>query len=713
MERNSFYIFDYIAKGIIVADKEGRVIFSNRWINEKLKINNQIRKSYYLKEVLPDNLSFIIGKARESIEKNKLYYLSYALHKRKLFISFKNRQKVSFNLYIIPIEGNSVFIYFDNITYYVDVFKKLKGLNERIKSNIKSLEEEKARYQLLAELTEIFNEEFIFIKEASWKILRLLKDYFKTGRLTFFFYNKVDKSLRMFSDIGVGKKVKEEFFKIDVNEDKTFSAKLLKKCSFPAFIDDTERYLNKIPSFKKLKSKSLIFIPLMDFKGDPVGMIHIGFDNKRKFPRDLRNFVRLISKDIGIGIAKIMLTDELREYSYRMKEKVDEKTKELRDMAFLYSTLIENQSEIICKLSPELKIEFANNSFLKLFNLKKESVEGKIFLSFFNEKNQNLILMSLESLSKDEPVEELQLKVRTPSGEKIIVFILKALFKRGNLEGYQVVGRDITRRKRAEEIIRRQRELIKNSEKLAMLGRISASIVHEINTPVTYIRTNSELIEHQIKDLMKKIESSENLDREELINELKELRVTNRDIFKGTDRIIGITRGMKAFVKGEVEKSIISLNELINEALHLTYQKWHGKVKIKKEIESNTEIFCIKGQMEQVIINLLLNAIDAVRKRGKKEIIIRGWNERKVTYIEIEDFGEGIPRENINKIFNPLFSTKNVNEGTGLGLSVVKEIVESHNGDICVDSELNRGTKFKIILPLEEGKNEQIKINDC
>ncbi len=711
MKIDSFYIFDYIAKGIIIANKEGQIIFSNRWINEILEINNH-KKNYYLENILPIDLKFIIKKVKESIEKNKLFYLSYALHKSRLYLPFKSKQKIFFNLSIIPFGKENVFIYFDNITYYVNALKKLKGLNEKLKNNILSIKEEKAKYQLLTKLTDIFNEEFIFIKEATEKILKLLKSYFKTGRLTFFFCNKLDKSLRLLAEIGGCKKIKEEFFKIDVNKDNTFSAKLLKKSTLPAFVEDTDKYCNKIPSLKKLKVKSLIFIPLMDFKDDPVGMIHIGFENKRKFSKELRNFVRLISKNIGIGMAKIMLTDELREYSYRMKEKVDEKTKELREIAFLYSTLIENQSEIICKLNPDLKIEFANKSFLKLFKLKKKSAEANNFLSFFNENNQSLILTSLENLTKKVPMEELQLKVKTPSGEKTIVFILKALFKKGKLEGYQVVGRDITRRKRAEEIIKKQKEWIKNSEKLAMLGRISASIVHEINTPVTYIRANSELIEHQLKDLMEKI-NEENLDKEELINELNELRATSRDIFKGTDRIIGITRGMKAFVKGEVEKSTIYLNELVNEALHLTYQKWYGKVKIKKEIESNTEIFCIKGQMEQVIINLLLNAIDAVRKKGKKEIIIRGWNEDNRAYLKVEDFGEGIPKDNISKIFNPLFSTKNVKEGTGLGLSVVKEIVESHNGVICVDSELNKGTKFKIILPLEEDKNEQIKIDDC
>ncbi len=163
---------------------------------------------------------------------------------------------------------------------------------------------------------------------------------------------------------------------------------------------------------------------------------------------------------------------------------------------------------------------------------------------------------------------------------------------------------------------------------------------------------------------------------------------------------------MKSFVRGEVEKSRIKLTEIVKEVLSLTYQKWHGKVKITKDIPDDVEIYCIKGQIEQVIINLLLNAIDAVRRSGRREIFIRGWNDEGATFLEIEDKGVGIEKEVLNKIFNPLFSTKKINEGTGLGLSVVKEIIDSHRGKIYVFSEPGVGTKFTIKLPLMEGGNE-------
>ena len=110
-------------------------------------------------------------------------------------------------------------------------------------------------------------------------------------------------------------------------------------------------------------------------------------------------------------------------------------------------------------------------------------------------------------------------------------------------------------------------------------------------------------------------------------------------------------------------------------------------------------IDCYGGQLNQVLMNIIDNAIFAIGDSG--DIYIRTYNKNNILYVEIEDTGKGIAKENLEKIFEPFFTTKGVGEGTGLGMSISYKIIDSHGGKIEVESELNKGTKFTIILPYD------------
>jgi len=705
INKDKFSFFDYINKGVIIINYDYELLYYNKWIKTNLNVVND--KNHTLIDILPKNMNFLKVKIDDVMKYKNVLYLSYALHKKNLSINYGNKN-IFFNLYIYYFEDEKIFLYIDNITNYINNLKKIKELNEGINENLTRLENENKKNRLLAKLTDVFNKSYS-VKDVSKKLLNTLKFYYANSNLTLYLLEKNNKRLKLVASIDVEDWIRKEYSTILLDKEKALSAKILFNKA-PLFINSIEEYAKKYEAFKKTHSKSVIFIPLVDFNGNSVGIIHVGFNENRSYKKDERDYIKLVSSYIGIGISKIILMDEQRKYAKSLKEEVDSKTKQLVDsneklkkIASLYSELVETQTELICKTDKDNRITFANKSFMNFFSKKKTNILNKKFTELIDKENYEIFLNTIKNINDINKSGDIQLKIKIGKSYKTISFLINKIFNDGKLDGYQIVGRDRTSRINAENIIKEQKELIKNSERLSMLGRVSASIIHEINTPVTYIRTNSEIIDEKIKFLIDKINDKE-VNKSEIKKELDKIILMNNDIHEGTDRIVSITRNMRAFIKGESEKEQVFVSDIIYNALNIIYPKWNGKIEIINKVNEQDKIFCIKGQIEQVFINLLLNAINAVIKNNKRTIYIRAYMESKFTIIEIEDNGIGISKHNMEKIFNPLFSANILNEGTGLGLSIVKEIIDSHNGRIIVESEINKGTKFTIKIPLMEKK---------
>jgi two-component system NtrC family sensor kinase len=143
----------------------------------------------------------------------------------------------------------------------------------------------------------------------------------------------------------------------------------------------------------------------------------------------------------------------------------------------------------------------------------------------------------------------------------------------------------------------------------------------------------------------------------------------------------------------------VDINKEIDTTLNILYNKYKNKATIHKEYTAVQPIDCYGGQLNQVLMNIIDNAIFAIGDSG--DIYIRTYSKNNILYIEIEDNGKGIAKENLEKIFEPFFTTKGVGEGTGLGMSISYKIIDSHGGKIEVESELGKGTKFTVILPYD------------
>ena len=181
-----------------------------------------------------------------------------------------------------------------------------------------------------------------------------------------------------------------------------------------------------------------------------------------------------------------------------------------------------------------------------------------------------------------------------------------------------------------------------------------------------------------------------------IIEDLDDLLKESLD---GADRVTKIVQDLKTFSRvDEAEYKMVNINKCIDSTINIVWNELKYKVKLKKDYGNISHTKCYPQQLNQVFMNLLINASHAIEKEG--EIEIKSREENDVIFISISDTGCGIPEENLNRLFDPFFTTKEAGKGTGLGLSITYDIIKKHNGEIKVDSEIGRGTTFTIKLPV-------------
>lgn len=239
------------------------------------------------------------------------------------------------------------------------------------------------------------------------------------------------------------------------------------------------------------------------------------------------------------------------------------------------------------------------------------------------------------------------------------------------------------------------------SEKMASLGTLVAGIAHEINTPVGAVNSMHDTLMRAIKKLKTQLESNPPSDLSVLNDIQKTLRIiedANRVIDTGTDRVTNIVRRLRSFARlDEAEMKSVDIHEGLEDTLTLIHHEIKHHIKIIKQYGELPEVTCYPGQLNQVFLNILMNARQAIK--GEGEIIIKTFIKNHKVHISFQDNGVGIVSENLSKIFDPGFTTKGVGLGTGLGLSICFKIIKAHLGEIKVKSEPGKGSTFTIIFP--------------
>ena len=234
-----------------------------------------------------------------------------------------------------------------------------------------------------------------------------------------------------------------------------------------------------------------------------------------------------------------------------------------------------------------------------------------------------------------------------------------------------------------KELKETQIQLI-NSEKMASLGQLVAGVAHEINTPVASIKSNNGIV----AKLLTSIEDTE----------LKEMLTDINEIDKeAVSRISSIVTSLKKFVRlDEAELQEADINKELDLTLELIRHETKNRIEVIKNYGEIPVIKCFPNMLNQVFTNILINACQAIEGNGKITITTE-YNDKKLI-VKIKDTGRGIPRNQLNKIFTAGFTTKSSGVGTGLGLAICSKIIEKHNGEIIVNSEVGKGSEFIITI---------------
>lgn len=237
------------------------------------------------------------------------------------------------------------------------------------------------------------------------------------------------------------------------------------------------------------------------------------------------------------------------------------------------------------------------------------------------------------------------------------------------------------------------------SEKMASLGLLVAGLAHEINTPMGAIHSNNDTVSRAVAKLRKLISPA----GKDLRRILEILEQTGRNNAVATERIMQIVQNLKNFARlDEAERKKVNIHEGLDSTLTLVQHKLKNRIRILKEYGNVPEIECFPNQLNQVFMNILINAAQAIEDKGT--ITIRTFVDRGFLKIAISDTGVGIAPEHLSNVFDPGFTTKGVGIGTGLGLSICYKIVQDHHGRIDVESSAT-GSTFTVALPLK-GSNE-------
>ncbi len=321
-----------------------------------------------------------------------------------------------------------------------------------------------------------------------------------------------------------------------------------------------------------------------------------------------------------------------------------------------------------------------------------------------------------------KPYDIRELRARMNAGKRII-----QLRDRHNRE---LLEKNMKLENALKNLERTQAQMVQ-SGKMASIGQLAAGVAHEINNPTGFVSSNLKTLGDYHHDLNQLINEYQNLKSAlkklpagqlpDVIDELvSSVENTERDVDidyiaedvddligecrEGTERIKKIVEDLKHFAHpGEDEMKSTDINAGLESTLNVVYNELKYKATIIKELNEIPIIRAYPQQLNQVFMNILVNAAQAIEKKGEIKIATRTVDDK--AEIRISDTGCGIARQNINKIFDPFFTTKEVGKGTGLGMNIAYNIISKHKGDIRVESTVGEGTTFVIQLPSDSPQN--------
>ncbi len=417
-----------------------------------------------------------------------------------------------------------------------------------------------------------------------------------------------------------------------------------------------------------------------------------------------------------------------------------------------FKAIYESALNAIITMDHQGKIVEVNQAFEHIFGFDRQTVVGKKMVDLIvpepYKKDCNNGLQRYLKTKKSKIVgKQLEMSALNAKGKEFPIEIALQVIDSGENPVFTASIQDISLRKQIEDKIKTLNEELEvkvkertkdlqatnsklsqtlkdlqfaqnklvQSEKLASIGQLTAGIAHELNNPLNFINAGAVGLEKDFEDLIAIMEKYDELDNGKSTSQMLEsieaaksevdydylkenVMATIEDIKMGAERTTLIVRGLRNFSRLDTQEKVMSnLHEGIENTLTLLDSKLKHKVEVIRKFDPTiNEIKCYPGQLNQVFLNLILNAEQSIRTKGQIKITTKNLGNH--TQISVEDNGSGMDKKTQQRIFEPFFTTKETGSGTGLGLSITYGIIQRHKGSISVNSIHGKGSKFTIEL---------------
>jgi PAS domain S-box-containing protein len=351
-----------------------------------------------------------------------------------------------------------------------------------------------------------------------------------------------------------------------------------------------------------------------------------------------------------------------------------------------------DQSSIIAFTDSKGTITYVNDKFCEISKYTRDELIGQNHRIINSRYHPKAFFVDLWKTISSGQVWKGELKNRAKDGSHYWVFttIVPFLTKGGRPFKYVAIRVDITERKLVQKEAERQRAALAHSEKMASVGELAAGIAHELGNPLAALRGRLEFLKMQLESSTAGPETA------------SKTIVTAEGL---CDRMSGIIRGMRSLSRDGTSDPFqkVSIGRIINDVFSFTRESFqkHGIKATIKEVDEDIQITCQETQISQVLVNLLNNAKDAVSALDEKWINVAVRDCGANVEVSITDSGSGIPKELVKKIMLPFFTTKPMGKGSGLGLSVSLNIIQSHGGKLHIDHD-SPNTCFVVSLPKDQ-----------
>jgi two-component system NtrC family sensor kinase len=433
-------------------------------------------------------------------------------------------------------------------------------------------------------------------------------------------------------------------------------------------------------------SHSLEYIAPFRFAGRSKGALIVAFDRREDCTETERRLIDAAAQQTSLAAHICSLYQAARDTSFSLAKEVEIRTAESEAQKRFIEAIIDSLPLSLYAVDREYRVVAWNrNRELGELGIPRGSVLGKNVFNVLTRQPQDVLQAEFARVFESGEIERIEQETTTGRGEVRHWLISKIPMwadTSGKVSHVITVGEEVTDRVEAHRAVAR-------AEKLAAVGRLAAGVVHEINNPLATIAACAESLETRLKEGA--------FDGSSEVDDLREyLGLIRSEAF----RCKSITMGLLDFSRTRASDHVtLNLADVISSAERLlSHQKRNTAVEFYLHIDSDLRpVSGDPGQLQQAVIALATNAMDAMPIGGSLTIGARNENDKVI--VGITDTGVGIPAENLPKIFEPFFTTKEIGRGTGLGLAVCYGILTEHGGSLDVQSTVGTGTTFTITLP--------------